>query len=233
MTTLILIPARKNSKGLPGKNIKKLGGKPLIQYSLEFALSIKKMNDEICVSTDDENIVSICENLGINVPFLRPNELATDTATTFSVIDHALEYFSINGKLFDRLLLLQPTSPFRIIDDYLNVLQLFNDNNPDMVVSTKISKDSPFFNLFIENESGYLENIVDGKSFTNRQECPPVYSYNGSIYYLNLNSYKLINSFQFKKVIKYIMPDKRSVDIDTPLDWKIAEFYLHEHNENN
>lgn len=225
---LIIIPARKGSKGLPGKNIKLLGNKSLISYSLEFAKNIVGNNDLICVSTNDEEVIKIANDLGIDTPFLRPEELAGDNISTYDVIEHAIDFYSEIDRKFSAIVLLQPTSPFRTISDFINMQTLFESNKPDMVVSAKVSKDNPYFNLFYEDKNGYLTKFVDNANFNylQRQSVPPVYSYNGSIYFVKTASFLQKKNFNFEKIIKYVMPDNRSIDIDTAADWALAEFYL-------
>jgi CMP-N,N'-diacetyllegionaminic acid synthase len=232
---LFIIPARKGSKGLPGKNFKILGGKPLISYSIEFAKSVCKAEDTICVSTNDEEIIKISNELGINIPFIRPEVLSTDSANTYQVIMHAIDFFKNSGKVFDAIVLLQPTSPLRLISDFIEMEKLYLTNNADMVVSVKISKESPYFTLFQEDSNGFLNKFIDGNLnvYKQRQDCPPVYTYNGSIYIVNCKSFLEKGDFDFKEKVKYVMPDNRSIDIDTMSDWILTEFYLNLNNENS
>ena len=223
MRILYLIPARSGSKGLPGKNTKILGNKPLISYSIDFALQNLKNGDELCISTDDENVIDIAIKKGINIPFKRPLELATDTSTTYDVLIHALNHYLILGKRFDALLLLQPTSPFRTENDLKSMLSLY-DNNLDMVVSVKIAKENPYFTLFEEN-NGYIVKSKN-KNFDRRQDCPEIYAFNGSIYLININSLMNFKINEFTKIRKFVMPEERSIDIDSLADWALAEFYL-------
>lgn len=224
MRILYLIPARKGSKGLPGKNIKNLFNKPLIIYTLEFALKNKKDSDELCISTNDEKVLEIMTELGIHVPFIRPEELATDSSNSYDVIMHALNYYESVNKFFDAVLLLQPTSPIRKQEDFDNLIKCYSESI-DMVVSVKKVKDNPYFNLFEENNLGFLEKCLD-VNFQRRQDVPSVYAFNGSMYLINTDSLKKTSIINFKKIIKVIMPDERSVDIDTIQDWEIAEFYI-------
>lgn len=224
MKILYLIPARAGSKGLPGKNIKFLGGKSLISYSINFAMKNIKDEDEICISTDDLNVIKIADNLGIDVPFLRPKELSSDTSTTYDVIMHALDYYEKGGKTFDCVLLLQPTSPFRNQEDFENLILTYNDDL-DMVVSVKSSKENPYFTLFEEDELGLLNKSKSG-NFQRRQDCPKVFAYNGSMYLIKVAALKSKTISEFKKIKKIVMPEERSIDIDTMADWIMAEFYL-------
>ncbi|MFV8346782.1 cytidylyltransferase domain-containing protein [Flavobacterium sp. ZB4P13] len=224
MKILYLIPARAGSKGLPGKNIKILGGKPLIGYTVDFALKNMKKGDELCISTNDDSVLAIASDLGIDVPFKRPEELASDIANSYDVIMHAIKYYEDSNKYFDLVLLLQPTSPFRNQQDFENLIQSYDDEI-EMVVSVKKSKENPYFTLFEENEFGFLDKSKKG-NFQRRQDCPDVFSYNGSMYLMSVNALKRAKIHEFKKIKKIIMPEERSIDIDTMADWTLAEFYL-------
>lgn len=225
--TLFLIPARSGSKGLPQKNIKILGGKPLIAYSIEFAIKNAKKNDVVCISTNNIEVIEIAKKqFALEVPFIRPEELSNDTASTFDVINHAIDFYKVKGLFFEKLMILQPTSPFRTQDDFQKINEIYSKTSADMVVSVKKSKESPYFTLFQEDNSGYLKKIIGTTNYTRRQECPPVYVYNGSMYLVNVAKYLEIKSFNFQNIIKYEMPESRSVDIDTQIDWILAEYYI-------
>jgi N-acylneuraminate cytidylyltransferase len=224
MKILYLIPARKGSKGLPDKNVKVLGNKPLIAYTIDFALKNIKEGDELCISTNDDKVLEIVTDLGINVPFRRPEVLATDEANSYDVIMHALKHYENIDKFFDVVLLLQPTSPLRSQDDFDNLIKEYSDSI-DMVVSVKMVKDNPYFNLFEEDNLGFLEKSKKG-NFQRRQDVPPVFAFNGSMYLMNVDSLKKMAIGNFKKIRKVVMPEERSVDIDTFADWILAEFYL-------
>ncbi|WP_443936885.1 acylneuraminate cytidylyltransferase family protein [Pedobacter sp. MW01-1-1] len=230
--TLIIIPARAGSKGLPGKNTKVLGGLPLISHSLIFAEKIKGAKDVICVSSNDDDVLSISrEFANVEVPFKRPEEMSSDTAGSYEVIMHAINHYENQGIAFENVLLLQPTSPFRNVDDYQNVKSKYN-SDIDMVVTVNLSKNSPYFNLFEENTDGYLGKSKDSTTMR-RQDCPEVYAFNGSMYLINIKALKKTNIQGFTKIIKSVMPDERSIDIDTMKDWKIAEYFLKEINNEN
>lgn len=232
MKTLILIPARAGSKGLPGKNVKILGDKPLISYTMQFASRICKPGDRVCITTNDEDVMSIAQATGYPVDFKRPEHLASDTAGSYDVMLHALKFFRDQGEEYDRLLLLQPTSPFRTVEDYEKMEAIF-DESCDMVVSVRIAKDNPYFNLFEETEDGYLRMSKES-SYQTRQQALPVYAYNGSIYLIRVASLLKSPLSGFQNIRKFVMPEERSVDIDTIKDWLIAEYYLKEIvNENS
>lgn len=228
MRILYLIPARKGSKGLPGKNIKFLGDKPLIEYSIDFALNNLKLDDELCISTNDEAVIEIAKSKGISIPFIRPEELANDNASSYDVIIHAINHYEKLNQTFEAVLLLQPTSPFRIQDDFTRLFKEYNFEI-DMIVSVKLAKENPYFTLFEENSEGFLNKSKVG-NFERRQDCPEVYAFNGSMYLINVKSIKKSRIAEFKNVKKIIMPEARSVDIDTLADWTLAEFYLKNEN---
>lgn len=224
MKILYLITARGGSKGIPGKNIKPLAGKPLIHYSLDVALSLSA-HDAICVSTDDENIISSVESYGLKVPFRRPDHLASDTSGSYEVILHALEHYEKSGKQFDAIVLLQPTSPFRKAEHVKEAIALF-DPSVDMVASVKEPDSNPYYNIFEEDAQRFLKLSKDVK-ITRRQDAPKVYQFNGAVYVINTSSLKKYKSFgEFDKVRKYTMSAEASLDLDTPLDWAIAETLL-------
>lgn len=232
---IFIIPARKGSKGLPGKNVKILGNKPLISYSIEFAKLVCTEDDTICVTTDDKEVIKIANELGVSTPFLRPDDLSSDSANTYQVINHAIEFYNSLGKTFDTIVLLQPTSPFRLMIDFVEIEKLYFSKKPDMVVSVKISKESPYFTLFKEDTNGLLNKFIDDKlsNYRQRQDCPPVYTYNGSIYMVNCKSFLERGNFDFEHKLKYVMPDSRSIDIDNQADWVLTEYYLKVNNENS
>jgi N-acylneuraminate cytidylyltransferase len=223
MKPLVVIPARGGSKGIPDKNIKLLGGKPLIHYTIEVAREVFE-DEDIIVSTDSERIKEVAEATGLKVPFLRPANLATDTAGTHEVLLHALEFLEQQGKNPDIVVLLQPTSPFRKAQHIQEAMELYNPNI-EMVVSVKETKSNPYYVLFEQDEHGYLRKSKEG-SFTRRQDCPRVWELNGAIYIINTQSLKAKPLNQFKKVKKYVMDELSSHDIDTILDWRVAEAIL-------
>jgi N-acylneuraminate cytidylyltransferase len=231
MNTLFIIPARGGSKGLPGKNIKPLNDVPLIFYSIDVAR--KFTNDSnICISTDDTKIKNLVEKgRNLKVPFIRPSELATDSAGTYEVLINALDFYEMQMKKnYDAIVLLQPTSPFRTKKDVENALHLFNPSQHDMVVSVVETKANPYFTLFVENDSGFLEQSKKS-NYTRRQDCPKVYEYNGAVYVINVNSLKKMKINEFVRIQKSLMDKENSLDIDTPFDWEIAEYFAKKRNQ--
>jgi N-acylneuraminate cytidylyltransferase len=224
MKVLAIIPARGGSKGLPKKNIKILGNKPLIAWSINSAQKSQLIN-KVIVSTDSDEILNVAKEYGAEVPFKRPKELASDTATTLDVLKHAITFYKQQNQQFDYLVLLQPTSPFRKEGDIDKMIKLAITSDADMVVSVKETSANPYYVLFEEDENGYLQKSKDSE-FTRRQDCPTVYEYNGSVYIIKIESLLKYNSLSFPKTIKYVMDDYHSVDIDTQFDFDFAEFLL-------
>lgn len=218
MKTLYLIPARGGSKGIPHKNIRLLCGKPLIEYSIDVARKFANDKD-ICVSTDDAEIKKIAENYGLKVPFMRPDYLASDTATSSDVIVHALKFYEQCGVHYDVVVLLQPTSPLRRVEDVKGALELY-DSSFDMVTSVKESFVSAV--LCKEAENGFLEDVLSNGS-TRRQDAERFYEYNGAVYVINTKAVIEKGLGGFTKVKKYVMPEINSLDIDTMTDWYIVE----------
>lgn len=221
MKPLVVIPARGGSKGVPGKNIRQLDGKPLINHTIDTARQV--FDDAvICVTTDDAAIKAAAESTGLRVPFTRPAALATDTSGTYEVLLHAVDHYEKTGYFPDVLVLLQPTSPFRTAQQIQQALQLYS-GQMDMVVSVKEAKSNPYYNLFEENEKGFLSKSKKA-AFTRRQDCPKVWELNGAIYIINIASLKAKTISDFEKIIKFEMDDITSHDIDTLTDFEFAEF---------
>lgn len=224
MKILYLIPARGGSKGLFRKNVLKLNHKPMINYTVDAALDLLTDNDEICVSTDDEEIRSVVEKNGIKIPFIRPAHLSNDEATTEEVVNHALKWYSNHDKFFDIVVLLQPTSPLRTSTHIKEALDLWH-RNIDMVVSVKETDSNPYYVLFEEGEDSFLKKSKLG-NFTRRQDCPVVYEYNGAIYVISVNSLENKSLMTFDRVKKYLMTKQTSIDVDDIIDFKLAEITI-------
>lgn len=223
MKILCIIPARRDSKGIPGKNWKLLNNKPLISYSLEVALNCNKI-DTICVSTNSDDVIQIAEKMGIKIPFTRPESLSLDTTPSYDVLLHALEYYEQQNLQFDAILLLQPTSPFREIHFLEEAIEIFKNSNCDMVVSVNETSFNPYYNLYNET-NGYIHRSIKS-DFTRRQDCPITYLVNGSIYVISVSSLKKQQLHEMEKVVKYVMPEAYSIDLDTLTDWRKAEEFL-------
>lgn len=218
---LVIIPARKGSKGIPGKNKKILNGKPLIQYTIDVAKKIFPITS-ICISTNDLDIQQIGIENGLNIPDLRPDYLSNDTSSARDVI---LYEVLKTGRKIDAIVYLQPTSPLRTTQNIQEAINLYDRDLMDMLVSVTNTKANPYFNLFEEDEN---ENLVLSKMHKSksRQEAPKVYQFNGAIYIINFQSITRSEIAEFKKIKKYVMSEENSIDIDEPMDWILAEILL-------
>ena len=217
MKPVFVIPARGGSKGIPGKNIKPLCGKPLIAYSVEVARQLADDRD-ICVTTDDERIAQVVKNMGLDVPFMRPDYLATDGCGTYEVLLHAVKFYEELGRDYDTLVLLQPTSPMRTAEDVQAAIDAYTPDI-DMVVTVTEAASNPYYNCYETDENGFLHISKGDGCYTRRQDAPKAWEYNSAVY----ESLKKgpLGSFRRRKMVE--MSRERSVDLDTPLDWMVAE----------
>jgi len=224
-----IIPARLNSKGIFKKNIRLLAGKPLIAYSIETALKSKYL-ERVIVSTDSEEIARIARKYGAEVPFIRPKKLAQDNTPMIDVVIHAFNFIkTIEYYEPEWIVLLQPTSPLRTADDIDNAIELAIKHNADSVVSVCEceSNSHPYWLKKIEN--GKLVSFIKTKKkYPIRQLLPVVYRLNGAVYIVKSQILKKFKSLYGRNTIPYIMDPTRSIDIDTPLDFKFAEFLIKE-----
>jgi CMP-N,N'-diacetyllegionaminic acid synthase len=225
MRILALITARGGSKRVPGKNMRLLGGKPLIAWSINIAKNIPEVFD-ILVSTDDNAIAEVAKNGGAMVPWLRPTELATDTASSIDVCLHALKWYEgENGKV-DGLMLLQPTSPFRSRDSVLLGIELFRLHQFHPVIGVSTAESHPMWCFKIEE--GTMHPFVEGVDMSMRsQDLPPAYVVNGSFYLIAPNDLRRLKSFYSENMVPLVVDaPEESLDIDTEWDWKLAEAIL-------
>ena len=224
MRVLAIIPARGGSKGVPGKNIKLLSGKPLIEYTTEVAQQSKLLT-KVVVSSDDDKIIEVAKNTGVEVPFKRPSNLSKDATPTLPVIKHALAYYKNIGEEFDAICLLQVTSPFRTVDFLDNALQKFINEGADSLISVqKVPHEYNPHWTFELNEEGNLK-IATGeeKIISRRQDLPTTYHRDGSIY-ITKTSVILEKNSLYGNTIAYIeSKEKNFVNIDTLRDWGKAE----------
>lgn len=222
---LTLITARGGSKGVPRKNIRSLAGKPLIAWTIEAALQ-SSISSRIVVSTDDPEITVVGKEFGAEVPFLRPAELANDTATSESVIEHALSWMAQNEGFYpDLLLLLQPTSPFRTGADIDNAFKLLKKKAAAAVVSVTPNL-RPVQWLRMINEEGCLVDSGMGSLIDRRQDAELYYALNGAIYLIHTDVFLKEHTLYPKRTMPYIMPSERSLDIDSELDFLIADLVM-------
>ncbi|WP_438968721.1 acylneuraminate cytidylyltransferase family protein [Nonlabens sp.] len=223
MRVLGIIPARGGSKGVPEKNKKLLCGKPLINYTIESALNSSLLT-QVIVSTEDQEIVEIAKKSGADVPFLRPEELASDTAKSIDVVVHAINYMKSIDESFDAICLLQPTVPFREKGSIDTAIESFIKNQNDSLISVLEVPHQFNPHWVFEEVDGKLKiSTGENEIVSRRQELPPAFYRDGSIY---VTSCKLLldkNSF-FGKSLGYFKSSSRNhLNIDTQEDWKLAE----------
>ena len=226
MTLLALIPARGGSKGIPGKNIRLLAGKPLIAHTIQAALAVVPALERVVVSSDDPAIAEVAQQWGAEVPFLRPPELAADDTPGISPVLHALEQLAD----VSQVLLLQPTSPLRSSRDIEGILAFQRKHQCPSVVSVCETGKHPQWSYRL-GASGEMSPFLPPTPANCRQQLEPAYTLNGAMY-LGDRSWLLNHgSFLGPGTLGYSMPPERSVDIDTPLDWLWAETLLHHRGE--
>lgn len=218
---LALIPARGGSKGVPHKNIRLLAGKPLIAWTIE-AAQRSLLLDRVILSSEDKEIVRISQECGCDVPFIRPASLATDEATTIETAYHALESLP---ERYDYLILLQPTSPFRHTEDIDNCIRLCHSHDANSCASVCEPSKSPYW-MFTLDQEGFLVSLFPSARAGNnrRQQLPKTYLPNGAVYVAKTDWLKKNATFITHETLAYIMPQERSLDIDTELDFGIAEY---------
>ncbi len=219
---LVIIPARGGSKGIPRKNIKLLGGRPLIAYTIDVALKITSPS-RIILSTDDAEIAQVGHRCGLEVEYMRPPELATDTAASRDVMLDAMRWADSRGLAYDSVVLLQPTSPFRTAEDVRGCMELYSEE-VDMVVSVAEAACNPYYDCFeTDPDSGCLHISKGDGLYTRRQDAPQAWQYNGAVYVINPESLRRQPMGKFARRVPYVMDRARSLDLDTPTDWLVAE----------
>ena len=226
MSSVAIIPARSGSKGLKDKNIKSLLGKPLLQYSVEAAINSNIFNC-IHVSTDSEKYAEIARGCGADVPFLRCQEFASDSADSWSVVRYVLEQYKQLDRTFDMVTLLQPTSPLRDANDIQSAYRLFCEKKAEVVISVSEVEHSPLLMNTLD-ESLSLNGFIKLKEVGRRQNMPQYYQINGAIYMMKTYILDRISDLYGEKSYAYIMSREKSLDIDSIIDFKMAEMFLKE-----
>lgn len=220
---IAIIPARGGSKGLPGKNIRLLEGRPLIAHSIACAMQAKCI-DRIIVSTDDEKIADVSRQFGAEIPFMRPAELATDTACAVDNYIYTIDRLSREcGKNIDEFVVLLPTAPLRISEDIDGAVKIFKDKSADSVISYTPETHPIRWNKYLDS-NGAFENIFDD-NLSNRQDLRRSYYPNGAVYVFRTSLIKM-RKYYSDKSYAYVMPRSRSVDIDTLEDFEFAEYLM-------
>jgi N-acylneuraminate cytidylyltransferase/CMP-N,N'-diacetyllegionaminic acid synthase len=225
---LAIIPARGGSKGLPGKNIKLLAGKPLIAHTVEQALNSKHVT-KVLVSTDDKEIARVALEFGAEVPFMRPAELASDTSLSIDTYIYTLDQLANEyGEVHDNFLVLQPTSPLRSAEDIDKAVDLFQTKKADSVISFCEEHHSIFWHKYVDS-NGVISPIFTNEKLSNRQELKKTYYPNGAIYVFRSDLIRL-RKYYSEKTYVYLMERQYSIDIDSLEDFEYAEFVMNKYD---
>ena len=227
---LAIIPARGGSKGLPGKNVRNLCGKPMIAYAIEAALGASCV-DKVVVSTEDVEIAAVSKEYGAEVPFMRPGNLASDTASAIDVYIHATEYMHEHFNMdVSKFMVLLPTAPFRTAEHIEQAYDKFLKCNAKTLVSVTDPETPPGWYMTI-NDNGMIRNAGFEKKesiISNRQNSEKYFIPNGAIYILDYDLLKKERTYYCESTAYYYMNKRQSVDIDTLDDFKYAEYLLKE-----
>ena len=222
------ICCRGGSKGVPGKNIKLLKGKPLIAYTIDSAKGSTLLNDLI-ISTDDESIAAVAKSLGAKVPFMRPQGLASDTASKWPVFIHAVEtYEQQTGQTVDYLVDMDVTVPLKTSSDIDGAIKMaLADPATDVVITAYEPERNPYFNMVEISGNGYAEIVKKGnRPIVRRQDAPAVYSLSPAAYVIKKSALYEYEHWSKAKCKVFEIPRQRAIDIDTPTDFKLIEFLL-------
>lgn len=223
---IVFIFARGGSKGVPKKNIRKISGKPLIVHAIDIAKKLDFVND-IIVSTDCKEIAKLSEKYGAKVPFLRPKYLSDDTSSELDAWKHAIiMYEKIFNKKIDTFISLPPTAPLRSINDVAKCYKLYKDQSCELVVTVKNSKNNPYFNMIEIGENGFGKIVSKSEKIHRRQDAPKVYDMTTVAYVGNKNYILNTNHLLDGKFNFIVVPDERAIDIDSQLDFELAELLL-------
>ena len=225
MKLLAVIPSRGGSKGIPRKNIKPLAGKPLLGWTIDAAKQASCV-DRVVLSTEDEEIATVGRELGAEVPFMRPAELAADDTPGIAPVLHIIKQLPE----FDWVLLLQPTSPLRIAEDIEGIVEFCLSRAGTSAVSVCEVAKHPYW-MYKRDKSDRLQPLMtSAPEITRRQDLPPAYALNGELYLSRTDRLLESGSFIDQETLCYVMPSDRSVDLDTPQDWLWVEHIIEQRN---
>lgn len=231
MKNLAIIPARSGSKGLIDKNIRLMNGKPLLAYTIDAAIKSEQF-EEVFVSTDSTKYAEIAMQFGAKAPFLRSGQNSGDSASSWDVVRESLKMYEESGKNFDTIALLQPTSPLRGASEIVEGYQLFAKKEANSVISVCEVEHSPLL-CNVLDESLSMKNFVNKEVYLKpRQQLPVYYRINGAMYIIRIKGGADIFDLYDERCYAYVMSQRKSVDIDTELDFGIAEKYLKEMERN-
>ncbi len=231
MRVLCTICARKNSKGVKNKNIKKINGKPLLKYTMEHAVK-SKIFEDIIVSSDSKTIIKMAKSYGATLSIERPKKLASDRAGKLESIQHALiSAEKISSKKYDIIIDLDVSSPLRLVSDIQNSFKLFLNKKSSILMSATPSRKNPYFNQVIQNKKK-VQLVIPNNKYFSRQKAPKIFDLNASIYIYQRSILLKTNTIYTNKSILYIMPEDRSIDIDSINDFKYVEYILKKRKKN-
>lgn len=224
MNAVALICARGGSKGLPGKNIRPLGGKPLIAWAIQQALAVKRVR-RVMVSTDSEEIAAAARAAGAEVPFMRPAELAQDNSPEWLVWRHALEYLKADEDAYpDALIVVPVTAPLRAVEDLERCLDEYQKGGADVVITVADAHRSPYFNMIKTQSDGYDCLVIPPESTVSRRQDAPVVYDMTTVGYVARPDFVMTRNGIFEGKVRHVrVPTERALDIDTLLDFRIAE----------
>jgi CMP-N-acetylneuraminic acid synthetase len=227
LKVLGVIPARGGSKGVPRKNIRALAGRPLLQYTAQSALAAERLT-RVVLSTEDTEIAEVGRRCGLEVPFLRPAELARDDTPTLPVLQHVVGALESMGERYDAVCLLQPTCPMRWSRDIDACIELLSQAEADSVVTLLPvpAEYNPHWVYFRGDDGFFRLSTGEANPVPRRQALPPAFRREGSVYVTRRDVLMRQNSLYGSKLAGYVIPASRSVDIDTPEDWERAEELL-------
>lgn len=224
MAIVALVPARAGSKGIPGKNIKPLCGKPLIGYTAE-VIAAAHIFDRVLLSTDSEEIADVGRAFGLDAPFIRPEGLARDDTPMLAVVEHALDWLERNGTAAKILVLLQPTQPLRTTANVIRAVEILQASDCDSVVSVVAmpAHMSPDFVMRIDDEGRLVNFLAEGATVTRRQDARPAYVRDGTVYAMRADTVRKHRSLYGSVCLPLVVDAQHSINIDSHADWQEAE----------
>ncbi|MHB9002827.1 MAG: acylneuraminate cytidylyltransferase family protein [Coriobacteriia bacterium] len=223
-SVLCVLPARAGSRQLPGKNMRSLAGRPLIQYAFETARACPEI-DRIIVSTDSDEVADLARSMGLDVPFRRPAALAEDHVGTVDVLLHTMDYVEQEGMRYDVLVLMHATAPLCDVGDVTSCIRMLGDTSAGSVFSVTPAQRNPYFNMIEMLPDGTVHLCKEG-SFATRQDAPAVYELNSAVYAWRWEMLRERKAVILSNSKVHIMPRERSVDIDDEIDLELAELLL-------
>ena len=224
--TIAVVPARAGSKGVKNKNLRPVMGRPLVAHSIECGLACPSV-DHVVLSTDGEEIARVGLECGAEAPFLRPAELAEDTSAMLPVMQHAVEACEqLYQKPIDTLVLLHPTSPLRTVEDVEQCISLLRAGDCDAVISARPARRNPYFNMMVQDGQYARLVIRSGERVGRRQDAPSVYDLDTSVWAYSRRALMEERARIPEKTKIYVIPEERSIDLDTEFDFESLEALL-------